>query len=142
MRLSGFWYGVAAMFGAAALAGGQALAQSDGGLAGSSWTPVELLGVRVAGTKVAFQFKDGGQASGFAGCNNWFGRYDVSGADIAFQSIGTTRKLCQGYAMELERSVLLVLETAKSYALAGDSLSIKSAEGTVIGRFKKKLEPE
>lgn len=46
-------------------------------------------------------FKDE-QVFGVAGCNNFFGAYEIKGNEIKFVNVGMTRKMCEPKMMEIE----------------------------------------
>lgn len=53
-------------------------------------------------------FSNDSKVNGFAGCNNYFGNYDIDGRTITIGEIGSTRMQCEA-AMELEQAFLKVL---------------------------------
>jgi putative lipoprotein len=53
-------------------------------------------------------FSNDGKVNGFAGCNNYFGNYDIDGRTIAFGEIGSTRMHCEA-SMELEQAFMKIL---------------------------------
>lgn len=50
-----------------------------------------------------------GKAFGHAGCNSWFGSYQLSGKQLQIEQIATTRKLCAPSLMEQENRYLAAL---------------------------------
>jgi heat shock protein HslJ len=51
------------------------------------------------------------QATGFAGCNNFFGRYELDGSSLTFGPMGATRMACPDLETGLETSVFKALES-------------------------------
>jgi heat shock protein HslJ len=51
------------------------------------------------------------QATGFAGCNNFFGSYELDGSSLTFGPMGATRMACPDLETGLETSVLEALES-------------------------------
>lgn len=66
---------------------------------------------------------DGFKFSGFAGCNNISGKYDIGGhGEIGIQDILSTRKICS--FIELENKFLDILKSATSYKIDGFYMTI------------------
>ena len=75
-----------------------------------------------------------GQVTGYAGCNNYFGSYQVEGDQLRFSEIGSTEMLCsepEG-VMQRERDYLGALELAESYQITDDQFFITDAAGETI----------
>ncbi len=79
-------------------------------------------------------FADDG-ASGFAGCNRWFGQYTRNGDRLTFSAIGATRMACDEPAMSIERNFLGALEATRAARVEGNTLILLDAEGAEQGRF-------
>ena len=75
------------------------------------------------------------QASGFTGCNRFFGSYQLKDNNISFSRMGVTRMACL-HGMEQEGLYLRALETTASWQLEGDGLFLFDQEGRVVARFK------
>jgi heat shock protein HslJ len=71
-------------------------------------------------------FLDDGKVNGFAGCNTYFGNYDIDGRTITFAAIGATRMHCEA-AMELEQAFLKLL-SGELRGLFNDSKLILSGD--------------
>lgn len=85
------------------------------------------------GSKITAQFQNG-QVTGNAGCNNYFGSYQVEGGTIRFTEIGSTEMFCgepEG-VMEQETLFLQLLTTSASFDVAEDQLTIADNEGNAI----------
>lgn len=75
----------------------------------------------------------GGEAVGSAGCNNYFGSYEIDATSLTFpDTFGTTRMLCEGAAQEVEDAYLPLLATTAAWAVADGSMSLSDADGTEI----------
>lgn len=100
-------------------------------LRGCGGTPVALL----AGTwavqrigeaevapkvRVTLTFGDGGRVSGVAGCNNFTGKYVVTGEGLKMGPLAATRKMCGPELMAVERDVLAALNAVTRFDLAAD----------------------
>ncbi len=79
-------------------------------LAGSDWAIQSIAGRPVmVSTPLSVHFEAQGKLSGFAGCNRFMGRYELSGTKLTIGPLATTRKLCAGPAMSQEQLLLLAL---------------------------------
>jgi heat shock protein HslJ len=74
-------------------------------------------------------------AAGFAGCNRWFAAFNQDGEGARFQSIGSTRMMCPGAAMSIERNFLSQLERTRAVRVDGRTLTLLDEEGAEIGAF-------
>ena len=71
--------------------------------------------------------------SGKAGCNRFFGTYDLNESELAFSGMGATKMACPD--MDIEASFFKVLEDTKSFVIKNDKLTLKDANN-VIAVFK------
>jgi heat shock protein HslJ len=108
----------------------------------------ELLGVRwilesfgqedalvsvLEGTEIAFEFDaEGGQVSGSAGCNSFFGEFDLNGDQLSFGPLGATRMACEPAIMDQETSFLDALQATESVQIDDGQLKIGNREGQVL----------
>jgi heat shock protein HslJ len=96
----------------------------------------------IPGTEVTIEFEDG-RLGGSAGCNNYFGAYEVDGNQVAISGpLGSTRMMCgapEG-VMEQEQAYLAALQQAASFEATDEQLLISDSSGQVILRYKV-LEP-
>lgn len=83
----------------------------------------------------------GGQAGGSAGCNNYFGSYEIDAETLTFGEIGITRMLCQGPAQDVENAYLALLSEVAGWAVDGTVLSLSDATGAVTLVFGDALVP-
>jgi copper homeostasis protein (lipoprotein) len=72
---------------------------------------------------------------GFAGCNQFLGRYDVKDSGLRFTGVATTRKFCEG-VMEQEQAFLSALEGTASHRIVGEALDLYDANGKLLARFE------
>jgi len=79
----------------------------------------------------------GDRVVGSAGCNNYFGAYEVSGDRLTLGPIGSTMMACEDAVNEQEREYLGALENAISYRVMGDQLQLSNAGGMTILIFMK-----
>lgn len=75
----------------------------------------------------------GGQITGSAGCNTYFGTYLSPGNSLTITIDGTTMMLCNPpEVMNQESTFISALEAAQSYQLLGNKLKIAYAGGVLI----------
>lgn len=91
----------------------------------------------VGGTEVTATFQDDGVVSGTAGCNSYSGSYTVDGDQISFGPAAMTAMMCvepEG-VMEQEAAFAAALESAATYAIQGDQLELRTADGALAVSF-------
>jgi len=113
----------------------QAIGRND--LSARRWELTEIGGKRVYSSK-AFLEIDASQNrfGGNAGCNRMFGGVSVSGKNIDFSGIGTTRIFCsQPGVMKLEGDFTRALERVTRFEKTGNNLSLYARNRLVL-RFK------
>ncbi|MFJ8863252.1 META domain-containing protein [Streptomyces sp. NPDC102451] len=105
-------------------------------LTGTAWTVTGLVSGDVtaslpAGTekKAHLTFGKDGSVGGNLGCNSFHGKATVSGSTLTFGPLASTRKMCAGPEMELERALLAVLDGTATYGIEHRSLSIEAKSG-------------
>ena len=74
------------------------------------------------------------QATGFAGCNNFYGRYELDGASLTFGPMGATRMACPDLETGLEMSVFEALESTRNWKKSDGDLLLLD-EDAVLARF-------
>jgi heat shock protein HslJ len=79
------------------------------------------------GTEITAEFNTAkGEISGSAGCNSYFGSYEVNGSKLAIGPLAHTEMFCgtpEG-VMEQERQYLTTLATAQSYEVRDGQLRV------------------
>lgn len=80
---------------------------------------VEWLGERplMDYSHLTLTFEENGRLFGNAGCNHWFGRYQLNDDQLAIHHVGTTRKMCAEALMEQERRFLDLLQTVNRWEI-------------------------
>lgn len=74
-----------------------------------------------------------GRAYGNAGCNHWFGSYELDGQQIRFSNLGSTRKLCAEEIMEQEQQFLDILSRVERWDVSSiDQLRLWPREGEAV----------
>jgi len=100
-------------------------------LEGTSWILVDTL----PGTEVKALFENG-QVSGSAGCNSYSGTYVTTTVDrvnkIRIGPLASTMMMCEEAVMDQETAYLAALQSASSYAIEGNVLTLFHADGTLL----------
>ncbi|WUW87948.1 META domain-containing protein [Streptomyces sp. NBC_01451] len=73
-----------------------------------------------------------GTVSGKVGCNNVSAEATVSDGDITFGSPATTRRMCDGSLMEVEKELLKIFDGKTAYKIDHRNLSLTSVNGTTV----------
>jgi heat shock protein HslJ len=109
-------------------------AQPEDPLAGTSW---RLLFYRkstvLEGTETTITFENG-QINGSAGCNSYFGSYEVSGQNLTTGQIGATEMYCTEPEGLWEQEVFFLetLNDAQRYELMDERLMIFRSDGEAL----------
>jgi len=115
---------------------GMTLAQEDtSGITpeGVEWTLATLAGESVPADLEVTLFLSGGEVVGNAGCNSYFGSYELADDALTFPNpFGVTQKLCEDTIMAVEDAYLPLLQETATYALTDDGgLELADADGAV-----------
>jgi heat shock protein HslJ len=96
----------------------------------------------VAGTEITASFAEDGSLSGSAGCNTYRTTYTTDRGGIEIEAPAATKKACAEpeEIMEQEAAFLTALPTAARYEVAGPTLSLLTAEGTIVATFTRAPE--
>jgi heat shock protein HslJ len=112
-------------------------------LPGSKWSAILFNDgssaiVSVTGVQITAEFGTDGQLAGFGGCNNYSAGYTM-GADEAIQigAIAATQKACSDPAnvMEQEAQYLAALQSAATYQVQGQQLTMQNVGGELAVEF-------
>lgn len=92
----------------------------------------------IVGTTITSRF-DAQQVTGSGGCNNYFGPYSVSGANITIGSLGTGQKLCSDIpgTMEQETEFLAALRSSTTFRFDGNRLEFRRWDGTITVMYSR-----
>jgi heat shock protein HslJ len=71
-------------------------------------------------------------ATGSAGCNDFFGNYLLDGSELTFGPLAVTKKLCEGVGQDTEDAYLAVLSLVASWTLTGGGLSLRDVDGAEV----------
>ncbi len=112
-------------------------AASSSPLTANAWTLSTLLGkAPLATTELTAEFTAAGSVSGSAGCNHYNGHYTSSGSTLRITSLISTQMACATKIMGQESVFLKALASARSYAVSGTALTLRSAAGKTLMTFK------
>lgn len=108
-------------------------------LAGTSWQVTAYNDGRSAvvsllsGTTVTADFGTDGKVSGTGGCNRFTGGFTLDGTGIAIGPLAGTRMACAEPAgvMEQEAAFMKALESAATFVLEGESLTLRDASDAI-----------
>lgn len=73
--------------------------------------------------------------SGNAGCNNFFGSFNITDNSIEFSQLGATRKLCSD--MATENLFFANIEKVKYFKLQNETLHLQSENEVTLIKLKK-----
>jgi len=110
-------------------------------LSGITWRLVELSGIPVAtalhGEQPFILFDQAKrQATGYAGCNRFFGGYNLDGDALKFGPLGATKRACPDLETGLETEFFKVLDAIRRWEIVGGSLRLLSGDA-VLARLEK-----
>lgn len=115
-------------------------------LAGTSWTLTALDGgngtivAAVAGSNVTAEFEAGGQLSGNAGCNRYFGEFSSTEttSSVSVTGAGSTKMFCHDPGiMQQEDAYLVSMDRWAKYSIAGSELTIRDGSGDIVAEFTR-----
>ena len=100
---------------------------------GVEWTLTTLAGDDVPSEVETTLFLSGGEVVGNAGCNSYFGSYELEGNALTFPDpFGVTMKMCEEPAMTVEGAYLPLLQATAIWLIDEEgALSLADADGTV-----------
>ena len=100
---------------------------------GVDWTLMTLAGEPLAEGVEVTLFLGDGEVVGDAGCNSYFGNYEIDGDTLTFPDpFGITRKLCEDAVMAIEDAYLPLLQATANWAIDEEgALSLADADGAV-----------
>lgn len=107
------------------------IASSDGSELMKEWKVLKLKGLEqiASAPSLVFHEKDN-RLTGFAGCNNYFSTYTISGKEIKFDKTGSTRKLCPD--MSVEDTFFKLLPEVARYEVVKKELYLYDKSDTVL----------
>jgi heat shock protein HslJ len=105
-------------------------------LSANAWRPSHIGEMTVAAdTDLYVQFEPDGKLVGYAGCNRFFGSYELSGNTISIGPLGTTRMACPSQQMSFEIAFIEALQSAMTVARAESRIALRNDQGQATSRF-------
>ena len=77
------------------------------------------------------------RVQGFSGCNSFMGAYELEGPKITFSRIAGTMMACAG-DMSIERRILEMLGSVRTWQISGETLRLMDQAGTPIATFESR----
>lgn len=107
-------------------------------LEGTAWSVVNFNNGREAvvglleGTEITLSF-DETELNGGAGCNSYFGDFEVDDDKITVGQLGSTMRFCETPegVMEQEQQYLAALQSAATFSIEGGELWLRTAEDAI-----------
>ncbi len=90
------------------------------------------------GSEITAEFdRAEGRVHGSAGCNSYFGMYEVDGDRLTIGPVGSTEMYCAApeNVMDQENTFLATLGSAATYRIQGDRLEVRNTDGTQVLQF-------
>ncbi|WP_455378078.1 META domain-containing protein [Petrachloros mirabilis] len=120
--------------------GGGALSSASG-LTGVTWLLMEVSGHPVAafpqGEHPFILFdREKNQATGYAGCNRFFGGYQLDGGALKFGPIGATKRACPDHEEGIETAFFKVLDATRGWRIVDGTLELMNGD-RVLARLQK-----
>ena len=114
---------------------------SSNNLTGVEWRVRELAGHAVAPSvdrQQPFIIFDEAkkQASGYAGCNRFFGGYELNGEALKFGLIGATKRACPDLEEAVETEFFKVLDATRRWRIVDGTLELLNND-QVLARLQK-----
>lgn len=91
-----------------------------------------------AETGRSVHFSGDGRLQGFGGCNQFSGRFTVSGDTLSIGPLVATLRACADDVMTREGELFQALQGTRMAASSGDELILKAAEGTVLATLARR----
>jgi heat shock protein HslJ len=109
-------------------------------LEGQTWLLLEVKGTKAevpSGERrpfVSFN-KVEARATGYSGCNNFFGSYELKGEALSLGPLGMTRRFCAGVAGSVELAFLQALGETRAWRIENGMLLLLDGS-TVLARLE------
>ncbi|WP_417664310.1 META domain-containing protein [Pseudidiomarina donghaiensis] len=97
-------------------------------LAGATW---QLQGSNLSKAPT-LTFMNDGKVHGFAGCNQFFGAYRLTGEGLAFERMAATKMMCSPAEMAIEDTYLQQLSQVRSFGVETNQLILQGANKQLV----------
>lgn len=105
-------------------------------LAATAWRPSHIGEMTLADdVELYLQFETKGDLTGFAGCNRFFGSYELTDNTLNIGPLGATRMACPPDVTAFEFSFLEALQSAATVTRAETRIAIRNDKGLITVRF-------
>ena len=84
------------------------------------------MGADLTSAEVTAKF-EGGELTGFAGCNDYNATYELDGQSITIGPIAKTAKACEGTGDTVETAYLAALEKVGAWSVVGQTMTLSDA---------------
>lgn len=100
------------------------------GIEGTSWILQSMSGQIPSGVEIDLQFEKD-KINGKGVCNRYFANYKLSGQQITFQSVGSTKMMCPEHS-DLETKYFDALQNAEAFSIQDGELTIKTKDVNLV----------
>ncbi len=105
-------------------------------LAASAWRPSHIGEMKLdEDSELYVQFETDSTLRGYAGCNRFFGSYELAGNKLRIDPLGVTRMACPTQVMSFEISFVEALQSATTVARANKRIALRNDQGQATARF-------
>ncbi|MAD04632.1 MAG: META domain-containing protein [Pseudoalteromonas sp.] len=105
-------------------------------LTNTYWKAVTISGetITVENKEPFVQFKDDGSTSGYLGCNNFSGNYEVNEQMLTFKPLAITERMCVA-KMDIEAAMSATLAATAKYSINGEQLTLLDDSDEPLATF-------
>ena len=97
----------------------------------NNWKVISMKGIDSFEKNPTIKFNNKEKSiTGFAGCNNFFGKFDSERQNLSFSEMGMTRKMCPN--MSLENTFINNLKNVSTYKIIDSKLQFFDKENQII----------
>lgn len=88
------------------------------------WVFQKMDGIVVENNKPVFiEFFKDNKFSGYSGCNNMFGNFEITNHNqIKFSSVASTKKMCEEKDMKTEQQIFDILSSTNNFSISNNTL--------------------
>ena len=80
------------------------------------------------------------RVTGYSGCNSFFGNYSINGSAIAFNNLGSTRRMCLDNENEVEKQMLTALGETTNFTIVDNIITLLNAKKELLSAAKNSEE--